>query len=267
MKNAQNDYILYAFGTRGSRPVHGRKFEVFGGQTTCFVIKHNRHAVIIDCGTGLFDAEALLSDCDIIDIVFTHVHYDHVLGLLDFSIFPKNARINLIGTFKSWLGYETIDDFYRHPFWPVQPRIGMLCEITNDGHSYNLADGISLQAFNGNHPDNGNILLLNLNGKKVCFLFDFESNKEFDFGILKDTSFLVFDGMYDDTEISEHFGWGHSTFQEGCRLAAVYGCKELLITHHNPKNNDDKLLELEQKAKLIYPNTRFVRAGDLFVVE
>ena len=73
--------------------------------------------------------------------------------------------------------------------------------------------------------------------------------------------------MYDDTEISEHFGWGHSSFQEGCRLAAVYGVNELLITHHNPKNDDSKLLELEEKAKKIFANARFARAGDLFVIE
>jgi len=266
MKN-KNEYIIYALGTRGSRPVHGKKFEIFGGQTTCFVIKHKKHAVVIDCGTGLYDAETILSDCEIIDIVFTHVHYDHVLGLLDFSIFPKNARINLIGTFRRWLAYDTIDDFYRHPFWPVQPRVGVLCEITNDGHPYNLSDGIVLQAYDGNHPDGGNVIVLTLNDKKVCFMFDMEVNQSIDLNIIKDSYLMVFDGMYDDTEIAEHFGWGHSTFQEGCRLAAVYNVNELLITHHNPRNDDNKLLSLEKKAKLIFNKTRFARAGDMFVVE
>jgi len=262
-----SDYILYALGARGSRPVHGKEFEVFGGQTTCFVIKYNKHAVVIDCGTGLYDAEKILSDCDIIDILFTHVHYDHVLGLLDFSIFPKNARINLVGTFRRWLAYDTIDDFYRHPFWPVQPRIGALCEITNDGHPYNLADGIILQEYDANHPDGGNFIVLTVNGKKVCFMFDGEVDQKFDLSIVKDAKLLVFDGMYDDTEYSEHFGWGHSTFQEGCRIAAIYNVNELLITHHNPRNNDKKLLSLEAKAKTIFHKTRFCRAGDIFVIE
>lgn len=267
MLKHQEVFELHVLGSRGTRPTHGKKYDIFGGQTTCFLVKKGKHAVIVDCGTGLFDATEILADCEVIDIVFTHVHYDHVLGLLDFSIFPENARINLIGTFKQWLGYNTIDEFYKHPFWPVQPRIGMLCEITNDGHAYHLADGFVLTAYESNHPDHGNVIILEMNGKKACFMFDFEAKTGFDFSIIKDAEMLIFDGMYDDTELSQHFGWGHSTFQEGCRMAAVYNCNELLITHHSPKNDDKTLLEMEQKAKQMFSKTRFCRSGDLFIIE
>jgi len=265
-KNAR-EYTLYVLGARGSRPVHGREFEKFGGQTSCFVVKSNKHAVIIDCGTGLFDAERILSDCEIIDVVFTHVHYDHVMGLLDFSIFPKNARVSMFGTFSSWLSYETISDFYRHPFWPVQPNIGAVCEIANDGSRYNLSDGMVLAAYKGNHPDNGNIVSLTVGDQTICFLFDLEIDGNFSFNMLKNCNYLVFDGMFEDSEYQDHAGWGHSTYQEGCRLASVYNCKELLITHHNPKADDDTLLSREEKAKLMFANTRFCRAGDIFVIE
>ncbi|MCQ2413315.1 MAG: MBL fold metallo-hydrolase [Clostridia bacterium] len=266
MKNSK-EYTLYVLGSRGSRPVHGRPFEVFGGQTSCFIVKSEKHAVVIDCGTGLFDAEAILSDCDIIDIVFTHVHYDHIIGMLDFNIFPKDARISFFGTFSTWLSYETIKDFYRHPFWPIQPNLGAVCEISNDGSSYNLADGFVLSAMKANHPDSGNIVSLTVGNTKICFMFDVEIDGNFNLNILKDCAFLVFDGMFDDSEYCQHLGWGHSTYQEGCRLASVYNCKALLITHHNPKNDDEKLLAMENKAKLLYANTRFCRAGDIFVIE
>jgi len=261
------EYTLYCMGSRGSRPVHGREFEIFGGQTTCFIVKTGKHAVIIDCGTGLFDAERILSDCEIIDIVFTHVHYDHVLGILDSSIFPKNARISLFGTFSSWLSYETITEFFRHPFWPVQPRLGPICEINNDGTKFNLADGFVLQAFKGNHPDGGNVLVLQANETRICFMFDMEFDGSFDMKLLNDCDYLVFDGMFEDSEYQEHQGWGHSTYQEGCRLGSVYNVKELLITHHNPKNNDDKLLAFEENAKKLFSRTRFCRAGDIIVIE
>lgn len=266
MKNSK-EYTLFVLGARGSRPVHGRQFEIFGGQTSCFIIKSDKHAVIIDCGTGLFDAEKILSDCDIIDIVLTHVHYDHVMGILDFSIFPKNARISFFGTFSSWLSYNTISDFYRHPFWPVQPNLGAVCEIANDGSSYNLADGFVISAYKSNHPDGGNIIFLKAGEKSICFMFDVEIDGSFKLSFLKDCDYLVFDGMYDDSEYYEHEGWGHSTYQEGCRTASVYNCKELLITHHNPKNNDEMLLSLEKNAKTRFPNTRFCRAGDIFAIK
>jgi len=262
-----NEYTLYVLGARGSRPVHGREFEIFGGQTSCFIVKNNKHAVIVDCGTGLFDAERILADCEIIDIVFTHVHYDHVLGILDSSIFPKNARISLYGTFSKWLSYETINDFYRHPFWPIQPNLGAICEISNDGTVYNLADGFVLQTFKSNHPDAGNIIKLGVGKHSVSFLFDVEINGAIDLSFLRDCTILVFDGMYDDSEYEKHIGWGHSTYQEGCRLATVYNCKELLITHHNPKNSDQILLALEEKAKARFERTRFCRAGDILTID
>jgi len=268
MKTGKNcDYTLYVLGSRGSRPVHGREFEIFGGQTTCFVVKSGTHAVVVDAGTGLFDAEILLSDCDIIDIIFTHVHYDHVLGILDSSIFPKNARISLFGTFSAWLSYDTISDFFRHPFWPVQPKLGPICEISNDGTKYNLSDGFELEAFKSNHPDGGNIISLYAGGKKICFLFDIEFDGKFDMNILNNCQYLVFDGMYEDAEYQQHRGWGHSTYQEGCRLGSVYNVNELLITHHNPKNNDNKLIAFEENAKKMFARTRFCRAGDIIPIE
>ena len=267
MKNSTGNYILYALGTRGSRPVHGKDFEIFGGQTTCYIIKHEKHAVIIDCGTGLYDAGPILSDCNLIDVIFTHVHYDHILGLLDFSIFPKDARINFMGTFKSWFSYDTIDEFYRHPFWPIQPKIGVISELSNDGTEYNLSDNMSVRIFDSSHPDSGNILLFDINGRTVCFMFDIEDTNKIDLRMLANCNYLIFDGMYDDYEYNSYVGWGHSTYQEGCRIAAVYNCGELLITHHNPKSTDKILLELEKKAKLLFPKTRFCRAGDMFNIE
>lgn len=266
MKN-DKEYILYVMGSRGSRPVHGRDFEIFGGQTSCFILKCEKHAVVIDCGTGLFDAEELLKDCEIIDVVFTHVHYDHVIGMLDSSIFPKSARISFFGTFSKWLSYETIKEFFRHPFWPIQPNLGSIAEITDDGNAYNLADGLVLKCYKSNHPDNGSVIVIEAGEKKLCFMFDLEVDGNFDTSILNGTNYLIFDGMFDDDEYQKFMGWGHSTYQEGCRLAAVYNVDELLITHHNPKNDDNKLIAYETKAKNIFSKVRFCRAGDIIAIE
>lgn len=261
-----NDYTLYTLGARGSRPVHGKDFEIFGGQTTCFILKYKKHAVVIDCGTGLYEAGQILSDCEIVDVVFTHVHYDHILGLLDCSVFPKNARINFFGTFKYWLQTDTISDFFRHPFWPIQPNVGAICEIVNDGTAYNLSDGIILKAYSASHPDYGNVIVLNIGNKKLSFMFDLEVNENLNLNIIKDSDFLIFDGMFDETEYEEHKGWGHSTYLEGCSLAQRFNCNQLLITHHNPKRTDKELITFEAKAKRVFSKTRFCRAGDIFVI-
>ena len=82
----EREYKLYCLGCRGSHPVFGAQYLEFGGQTSCYVIKCEDYAMVIDCGTGLYEARELLSDCEIVDVFLTHIHYDHVLGLLDFNV-------------------------------------------------------------------------------------------------------------------------------------------------------------------------------------
>lgn len=80
------------YGVRGSLPVCGREFERFGGNTTCIRIlreKANRIA-IVDAGTGIRNLgkeiiKAGLSQ-QIINILFTHFHWDHIQGL---PFFPR----------------------------------------------------------------------------------------------------------------------------------------------------------------------------------
>ena len=72
--------------------------------------------LVIDCGTGLYDARELLADCTVIDVFLTHVHYDHILGLLDWSVFPKGARLSFYAAFKNWFGSDTLNEFFRAPF-------------------------------------------------------------------------------------------------------------------------------------------------------
>ena len=49
------EYKFYVLGCRGSRPVSGIHCQQFGGATSCYIIKADRHAIVLDCGTGLYD--------------------------------------------------------------------------------------------------------------------------------------------------------------------------------------------------------------------
>ena len=53
-------YKFYVLGCRGSRPVSGVNCQQFGGATSCYIIKAGQHAVVLDCGTGLYQAEPYL---------------------------------------------------------------------------------------------------------------------------------------------------------------------------------------------------------------
>jgi len=258
-------YTLYTCGCRGSRPVSGKEFEEFGGQTSCFILKIDKHALVIDCGTGLYDAREILADCTLIDVFLTHVHYDHILGLLDWSVFPKSARVTFYAAFKNWFGADTLNEFFRAPFWPVQPWLGPLCDVP-EGVPCRLGDGMSVEVFSAHHPNGATILHLNVGEKRICIMFDCEKPEAMPKEVVSGCDMLIYDGMYENDDYPSHVGWGHSTWQEGCRLACSVRPKQLVITHHDPYNTDEVLRELERKAKELYPDTRFARAGDKVIL-
>ena len=78
---------------------------------------------------------------------------------------------------------------------------------------------------------------------------------------MENCDLLLYDGMYTDEEYPEHINWGHSTWQEGCRLANRAGVDRLMIIHHEPGRTDVQLREMEKEAKKLFPSSVFARAG------
>ena len=269
-KDVENEYAFYVFGTRGSFPVAGRRYSEFGGSTTCFVLKKDRHAVIFDCGTGIMEAHNVLEDCTKIDVVLSHVHYDHILGLLSWlTNRPEGAEINFYGNFDGWLGKQTISELFREPFWPADltgGNIENIHSISEFNGKLMLEDSISIDFITASHPNNADVFHVNVAGKNVCIMVDCEDYHCMPEEMIDNCDLLVFDGMYDDSEASEHVGWGHSTWQKAVEAAVKYNVGHLIVTHHNPNAWDSVLFEREELARKMFPNTDFARSGSRFIL-
>ena len=261
-----SDYKFYIYGSRGTYPVCGDEYSLFGGQTSCYILKKDKHAIIIDCGTGLYEAEDLISDCEIIDVLITHVHYDHILGLLKSYVFPRKCDVTFYGTFSKWGEKNILKEFFNKPFWPIQMFNYKTIEIENKGNIYQLKDGFSFKAFYSKHPDYTSAYSIEFDNKKICILSDFFIDDIENLDFINNAEILLYDGTFDSNEYVEYYDWGHSTYLLGCDVAKKYNIKQLLITHHNPSHTDKKLLEMEEDCKKIYPNSRFVRFKDEFIL-
>ncbi len=66
-------------GARGSVPVSGPDFAVYGGHTTCLELVSDAWQIVVDAGSG-FQNVRLLEDRPVI-LLFSHFHHDHILGL------------------------------------------------------------------------------------------------------------------------------------------------------------------------------------------
>ncbi len=258
-------FVLNVCGSRGSYSLAGNRYQDYGGETSCYIFKKDDYALIVDCGTGLQRGRDILDDCKRIDIVLTHVHYDHIIGLLDWSIFPKGAQLTFYGNFNEWLGEKTISELFRAPFWPVDLSQGT--NISVDRYfEYKLRPDVSVTFYPSSHPNGANILVLKINGKKICIMADCENPDDLPLSVLRECDMLMYDGMYEEQYYNEHMGWGHSTWESGVALAQKAKVKRLVITHHNPRNSDEKLHGLELEAQNRFPSTTFAKAGDRYII-
>ena len=261
----ENGYTLCICGCRGSFPVSGLRFSEYGGETSCYVIRKDDYAVIVDCGTGLKNAVKIVEGCKKIDILLTHLHYDHILGLL-MSKFPADCKIRIFGRFGAWdESGAAFRSFMHRPYWPVEV-VNMEKIDVELGREIPLEKDMTAAFYPADHPDDACVIRVMCAGKKVVFLADCENADLVDPAVAEGSEILFFDGMFDDEYIEAHKGWGHGTWQGGVRFAREKHVKKLVVTHHNPEFGDHSLKEKESLAREMSPNVSFAKSGDIFTL-
>lgn len=257
------NYELLVCGCRGSFPVSGLRFSEYGGETSCYLIRKDDYACIIDCGTGLKNAIESLTNCKKIDILLTHVHYDHILGFL-MSKIPSNIEVRIYGRFDKWnKSASGLVGFMEHPYWPIELISSRKINI-NLEEEIALDNGIKATFYQSDHPDDACVIKVMCGNKKVVFLADCEDANKIDPSISDNSELVFFDGMFDDNDPVDHKGWGHGTWQSGVNFVKDKNIKKLIITHHSPENGDHTLMLKENKAREMAQNVSFAKTGDIF---
>lgn len=122
---------IKAWGTRGSIAVSNDKTVNVGGNTTCFEIKSKclpaGAKLIVDAGTGFVPAGQsyigeFFSGNDLnYHILFTHYHWDHILGLtLSPPTFINQIPMTLYGPVDNHTDTQIMVQYlFERPFFPV----------------------------------------------------------------------------------------------------------------------------------------------------
>lgn len=261
------DYKLHIAGIRGTRPVCGVDYQEYGGDTSCYAIICGTYALVLDCGTGVSRLKEYLHKCTKVDIILTHLHYDHVIGLLDFDICTPNIKPNLYGTFSKWGEDGERGTFAgNNRYWPAAiPYVGPY--DMKRKQVYTFGDGnveLKVILFKSNHPNETSIIQVEVQGKKILLMSDYEHGVEFDSDIKEEYELLIYDGMYTDEEYKICKGYGHSTISEGIKLAKEWNVKHLGITHVNPNKTDAMLAKMDRELQEELPNGCILKAGMIF---
>lgn len=77
----------------------------FGRQTNATLIEYKDRLIIVDAGTGLSNLsgyQVILDQHDEIDLILTHYHMDHIMGLFFLPKYLKEKKLNIWGPGKPY---------------------------------------------------------------------------------------------------------------------------------------------------------------------
>ncbi len=271
MKNS--DFFIKFWGVRGSLPVPGPETLEFGGNTSCVEINCGPHILIIDAGSGIKTLGHLLADESRleIDLLFSHIHFDHISGLPFFApLYCKGQKVNIWSArYKNAMNTEEIvRDFVREPYFPVTPHqfnADVSYKDFSIGDILEPKPGITIKTAALNHPNGCCGYRIEWEGKSICYVSDTEHREgEMDQNILKlihRSDIVVYDATYTNAEYPRFKGYGNSTWQEGVRLCDEAEVGQLVLFHHRPRHNDDFMRAIEKEAIGVRAGTIVAREG------
>ena len=236
-------------GARGSVAVSGKDFSIHGGATSCYRVHAGDEEIYLDAGTGIINATPL--ETSRITILLTHLHLDHVIGLPFFAALTHKGRpINIYAHERAGLQpKEAIDRLIDNPFWPVKIET-YPAKVTFHLLPKKFSIGaVEVDTLEGCHPGGSTIYKLTYQGKSIVYATDFEHELEACEALTtfaKDCDLLLYDAQYTAAEYERFKGYGHSTPEEGIKIAERANVKKLLFIHHAPWRTNKDFAQMNQ---------------------
>ncbi len=263
------------WGVRGSIPVSGEAFRIFGGNTIAFEVRCGERILLFDAGSGLPRAGRVLKaeGMERADLFFTHCHYDHIIGLPFFKpLYDPGAALTV------WSGHlagvmttrDMVKSFMNAPWFPVGPGVCRAHLSYRDfvpGAVLDLGDGIIVRTHLLNHPGGAVGYRVEWAGRTVAIVTDTEhqdgSRDPAVMKLIEGADCFLYDAAYTDAEMDIFRGFGHSTWQEAIRLAKAAGARRVGLIHHADWREDAALAAIEAEAQAAFPEAFCGRDGQV----
>jgi len=250
------------WGVRGAFPRLDRDNQDFGGHTSCLSVETGSGMVVLDAGSGLSALGASWQGKRL-DILLTHLHLDHVMGLFSFPpVFSPDAEVHFYGR----AGFrQALEALLAPPYWPVGFRdfpAAIAFHELRPGGAFDVGD-VHIDTMEGRHPNGCLYYRLRGAGRRLVYALDCELDEGFspalaDFA--RDAGLLVWDANFVSGDLRP--GWGHSTWEQGLALGRAAGVKEVLMTHYDRNYPAGFLAQQEALARgRDIVKCRFAREG------
>jgi phosphoribosyl 1,2-cyclic phosphodiesterase len=252
------------WGTRGSVPSPGPETIRYGGNTSCVgVTLADGSLLALDAGTGIRNLGlALAAEPARLHILLTHLHLDHIQGLVFFApAFRPQTEIVIWGPASPEASLrDRIARYISAPLSPVEVR-ELPCDVSfrhcpetewqigsatvraaSVAHrgptlGYRIEDGDNVLAYIPDHEPALGADIQTLEDDWISGL-----------ALARDASLLIHDGQYADSEYPEHLGWGHSAITHSLSFARRSNAARTILFHHDPLHSDNRLDALGDEA-------------------
>lgn len=257
--------IITCWGARGSIPVSGREYLKYGGSTTCIEIRtKNDEVIIIDAGSGIrkLGKKLLEEDRKKYSLIFTHAHWDHILGFPFFKpIYIKGTYIDMFGCpFAQESIKQMISRTMTYPNFPVNFE-DINAEISYHGE---CEDSFSINSMVVtpillSHPNQGIGYKFVEDNKCFVFLTDNELTFRHPGGLdyqdylnfSLNADLLIHDSEFTEGEYRVTKAWGHSVYNDALKLALEAKVKNFGLFHHNQERTDEALDKIVEDCQRI----------------
>ena len=245
------------WGARGSVPSPGPETVRYGGNTSCVQVTLDDGSILVlDAGTGIRNLGiALAGKAPRIHILLTHLHLDHIQGLMFFApAFRTRSEIVIWGPAAAEASLENrIARYISAPLSPVEVReLPSSVSFRNCPESEWEIGSARLRAASVTHRGPTLGYRITEGDSSLCYipdhepalgppLEDLEPEWISGFDLAYEASLLIHDCQYADAEYPSHAGWGHSGLSDALAFASRVEAERLLLFHHDPFHSDDRL--------------------------
>jgi phosphoribosyl 1,2-cyclic phosphodiesterase len=243
-----------------SLPIYQRG--TVGGNTSCLEVRAGDQVLIIDAGSGIKALGWSLMDGDLgegrgeVHILLSHTHWDHVQGFPFFQpAYVPGNRIIITG------GHTRLRQRLKNQHHPDNFPVP-LEEIPAEIQYRKLTPGkkkklgaFTVEALQLIHPGDAYSFRVEHDGKALIYATDAaysdltpeHMTRYHEF--YRDADALVFDAHFALIESFEKIDWGHSSSFIGVDIAVQSGVKRLVLFHHDPISEDERLSEMVEHTR------------------
>lgn len=262
---------MKVWGARGSIPTPGPDTMRYGGNTSCVqVTLSDGSLVVLDAGTGIRTMGLALGALERpVTILLTHLHLDHIQGLMFFApCFAPESEIVIWGPASpaapTSAGTPLLDRIARYisaPLSPVEVR-ELPCRVSfreAQASEWQLGPA-TVHAASVSHRGPTLGYRIEDSDMSLAYIPDHEPALGAQLDTLEDewisglelargADLLIHDAQYTDAEYPAHLGWGHSSLSDALTFGARAAARRMLLFHHEPLHDDAMLDALGAQAR------------------